>query len=595
MQQEMLKTNCKPRRKIIIDFEVLSKAKFWLCCMKDVDTGKEHTVINNRNELMRIYYKNIDSIWIGYNIKGYDQWIFKSIIAGINPYQMSDILINTGASPAKINIKLIKVKFNFFELGDMSKSLKELELYMGESIKESTIPFDLPQTPTLAQVRELEAYCKHDVNMTYEVFKATRQEYDSHEFLIDYYKLNDSMFKTTKAQLSAHILGAKKPDYDRNDEFDFKIVNTIKLKKYKYIMDWYLNPENRNYKKSFNTMVYGVSTEFGWGGLHSARKKYKAEGHIYNSDVASFYPSIMIEYGLLSRNVSAPEKFTKIRDTRLKFKAVKDSREKPFKIVLNGTFGASKDKNNELYDPQMANAVCVNGQLMLLDLIEKVEERFGDKAILIQANTDGVMFKFESEADAKEYLSICDEWSKRTRMGLDHDSIKSVVQKDVNNYIVIKNNGKMKNVGGYVKDLSLIDNDLPIINKALKERIINNIPVRETIEKANNLIDFQKRVKAPTGKNSHILFNGEKTGLKVQRAFAAKHGFGGNISAIIKGQAPSKVANAPVRVFFNNDNIKNTKVPECLDKEWYISVAEKRLEDFMPGAAYEYTLFDMLG
>lgn len=593
--QAIVKTETKKRRKIIIDFEVLSKAKFWLCCMKDVDTGKEHTVINNRKELMNIYYKNMDAIWMGYNIKGYDQWIFKAIIAGVNPYQMSDIIIHTNTSPRLISEKVNKVKFNFFELGDVSKSLKELELYMGESIKESIVPFNLPQTPTIAQVKDLETYCKHDVNMTYEVFKLTRQEYDSHEFLIDYYKLNDSMFKTTKAQLSAKILGAKKPEYERNDEFDFKIVNTIKLKKYKHIMDWYLNPENRNYKKSFNTMVYGVSTEFGWGGLHSARKKYKAEGFIINSDVASFYPSIMIEYHLLSRNVSSPEKFVKIRDTRLKFKAAKDDREKPFKIILNGTFGASKDKNNELYDPQMANAICVNGQLMLLDLIEKVEEKFGEKATLIQANTDGVMFKFESEEAVKEYLNICNEWSKRVRMGLDHDKIKTVIQKDVNNYIVVKNDGKIKNVGGYVKNLTLIDNDLPIINKALRERMINNTPIRETIENSYKLIDFQKRIKAPSGENSHVLFNGEKTGLKVQRAFAAKHGFGGNISSIIKGQSPSKIANAPVRVFFDNGDIKNTEVPEHLDKEWYISLAEKRLEDFMEGAAYEYTLFDMIG
>ena len=33
----------KDRRRIIIDFEVLSKAGFWMCCMKDYKTNKEHT------------------------------------------------------------------------------------------------------------------------------------------------------------------------------------------------------------------------------------------------------------------------------------------------------------------------------------------------------------------------------------------------------------------------------------------------------------------------------------------------------------------------------------------------------------------------
>ena len=50
--------------------------------------------------------------------------------------------------------------------------------------------------------------------------------------------------------------------------------------------------------------------------------------------------------------------------------------QQPYKIVLNGTYGASKDKYNNLYDPLQANNVCINGQLMLLDLIEHVTSEF---------------------------------------------------------------------------------------------------------------------------------------------------------------------------------------------------------------------------
>ena len=35
------------KRRIVIDFEVLSNAGFWMCCMKDYKTGKEHTIIND--------------------------------------------------------------------------------------------------------------------------------------------------------------------------------------------------------------------------------------------------------------------------------------------------------------------------------------------------------------------------------------------------------------------------------------------------------------------------------------------------------------------------------------------------------------------
>ena len=49
----------------------------------------------------------------------------------------------------------------------------------------------------------------------------------------------------------------------------------------------------------------------------------------------------------------------------------------------NSTYGASKDKHNALYDPSMANNVCINGQLLIVDLLEKLEAGLGDKAQLI--------------------------------------------------------------------------------------------------------------------------------------------------------------------------------------------------------------------
>ena len=83
----------KERRRIIIDFEVLSKGNFWMCCMKDYKSEAEHIIINDREEFLRVFNKNKNSIWVGYNIKGYDQWIMKALIAGLDPCVISDKLI----------------------------------------------------------------------------------------------------------------------------------------------------------------------------------------------------------------------------------------------------------------------------------------------------------------------------------------------------------------------------------------------------------------------------------------------------------------------------------------------------------------------
>lgn len=579
----------KERRRIIIDFEVLSKGGFWMCCMKDYKTEKEHVIVNDREEFLRVFNKNKDSIWVGYNIKGYDQWIMKGIIAGTDPCIISEKIIEQNISPYAVDRSLNKIEIKIFELNDSYRSLKELELFMGEDIRESTVSFDLNRYPTKEEIEELTTYCIHDVRMTFKVFQEVYYKYEAQLGLIEYFKLDESMINKTEAQLSAYILGAKKPNYPREDIVEFEIVNTIKLSKYNNIKQWYEDYNNRDFKKYLRANVYGVDTDFGWGGLHSARKKYEGEKFIVNSDVSSFYPSIMIEYGLLSRNVQNPGKFKEIRDTRFKFKKEKNPIEKSLKLVLNSTYGACLDVNNDLYDQRQGIAICVNGQLLLLDLIEKVELTFGDRAEFIQGNTDGVMFKFNSKEDVDKYLEICKEWSKRTKMNLDHDFIKKIIQKDVNNYVYVKEDNSIKSKGAYVKKLSLIDNDLPIVNKAIKEKLINNIEIEKTVNDSNNLIDFQKCIKI-TGKYSHAVYGKENINLKVLRVFASKLSSDKAIMKMKSDGKLEKISYTPDRVFIDNSQVINKEIPQKLDKSWYIKLAKDRLESFIPENLF--TLFD---
>lgn len=78
------------------------------------------------------------------------------------------------------------------------------------------------------------------------------------------------------------------------------------------------------------------------------------------------------------------------------------------KIVINANYGAMKDQYNPLYDPLMSNNVCLAGQLLLLDLIEKVEPY----AKLIQSNTDGIFLKVDKEEDISIIKQVAAEWEK---------------------------------------------------------------------------------------------------------------------------------------------------------------------------------------
>ena len=166
-----------------------------------------------------------------------------------------------------------------------------------------------------------------------------------------------------------------------------------------------------------------------------------------------------------------------------------------------------------------------------------------------------------------------------------------IIQKDVNNYVYMEENKEVKSKGAYVKKLSLIDNDLPIVNKAIKEKLINNIDIETTINNATDLIDFQKCVKV-TGKYSHVVYGKDNIDLKVLRVFASKNASDYPIMKLKNDNKLEKISYTPDRVFIDNTNIIGKKVPDYLDRNWYINLAKERLDSFTPEDTF--TLFDYL-
>ena len=563
---------------LFYDFEVFSQD--WLVVIKDTDTRTTHKILNDPEALRKIYEANKNNIWVGYNSRSYDQYIFKGILLGMDPKKINDHIIVKNLGGWQYSRAFNQIQFyNFDIMTDKFKGLKQLEGFMGNDIRETTVNFNIDRKLTPKEIEETFFYCNHDVEQTMKVFINRKEEFDSQMNLIKTFKLPLKYINKTKAQLSAIILEADKREHD--DEFEITIVDTLKVEKYKSIVNWYRNPVNLDYKKKLEIEVADVIHLFGWGGLHGARVKYQDEGIFINSDVTSFYPSLMIEYGFLSRNVRHAEKFKEIYDIRVELKKEGKKKEQaPYKIVLNSTYGASKDKYNNLFDPLQANNVCINGQLLLLDLIEHVTDKIPG-AKLIQSNTDGVMFKLPNEETIDIYKDVCKEWETRTRMGLEHDLIKKVIQKDVNNYIIVMDNGKIKSKGAYVKSLNSLDYDLPIVNKALMEYFISGIPVEETINNCNDLIEFQKVVKV-SSKYKCSLYGDQVLNENILRVFASRSRRDPGVYKLKKDKdTKDKIGGTPERCFIENGDIKGIKVPRKLDKQWYIDTAKKRLKDFV--------------
>lgn len=562
---------------LFYDFEVF--AKLWMVVIIDYDTKEKTIIINDKDKLKNFYTLHKNDIWIGYNSRNYDQFILKGILLGKDPYKINNKIINENKKGYSILKSANSIKFNNFDIATGFHSLKQLEGFMGSMIKESSVPFDLQRELTDDEIKETIKYCTHDVEETINVFEYRKEEFDSQLSLIDAFNLDMSMFNKTKAQLSAHVIGAVK-QHSIDDEFNITFPDTLRLNKYKYVLDWYKNPKNRTYgtkqhKKELITNIAGVPHVFAWGGLHAAKKNYVEEGIILCCDVASLYPSIMINYGFLSRNVLEPKKYKEVKETRLKLKKAKNPMQKPYKIVLNATYGASKDRHNPLYDPLMANNVCVTGQLLLLDLIEKIEPYME----LIQTNTDGIYMLVKDMNTVEKIEQIAYEWENRVHLTLEWDIYSKIYQRDVNNYIIIAEDGHYKSKG-CVKKQSEIDYDLPIITKAMIDYCVNGTSVEDTINNCNNLIEFQKIVKI-TSLYKYAMYGDEKLPEKVLRVFASTKEDAKGVYKVKGENKIEKLANTPEKCFLDNDNVTNKKVPDYLDRQYYIDLAKDRLADFL--------------
>lgn len=573
------------------DFEVFKYD--WLVCICNPIDQKWTVIHNNKAGLEKFHAEHKDEIWVGYNSRSYDTFILKGILLDFDPYDISKWIIQDKRKGWEYSSLFNKIQlYNYDCMPTKGHGLKTMEGFMGNDMQETSVPFDLDRKLTKEEYLETIKYCKHDVEQTMEVFIRNKADFDAHMNMLKTFNLPFKNISKTQAQLSALAVGAVKKEWD--DEWNYSIIDTLRIEKYKEVIDWFNDQKAvRNYESTFTTVICGVPHQLGWGGLHGAigdiridkngnriieGKPVHRKGMIIHVDVTSFYPSIMIKYDMLSRNVSDKEVYKQIYDTRVALKkAGKKKEQAPYKIILNATYGICKDKYNPMYDPRKANEVCVNGQLLLVDLLEHLEGH----CELIQSNTDGLIIQIPDTDEAFNTIDdICYEWETRTGMGLGFDLISEIWQKDVNNYIFRFQNGKLERKGGYVKELNELDNDLPIINTALVNAMTRKIPVEDTIMQCDDLKQFQKIVKV-SSKYESAWHNGKRLSEKTFRVFASKNEHDSIIGKIKEySDKVEKFANTPEHCFIDNGDVNKKKVPNNLDKEYYIRLAKKRLEQF---------------
>ena len=88
----------------------------WLVVLIKPDENDVQVIVNDATRLNEYYEKNKDKIFVGYNNLRYDQYIFKSILLGMNPKEINDLIIVEGKNGYQISREFNKIKMYNYDV-----------------------------------------------------------------------------------------------------------------------------------------------------------------------------------------------------------------------------------------------------------------------------------------------------------------------------------------------------------------------------------------------------------------------------------------------------------------------------------------------
>lgn len=611
-------------RIIVTDVEVFKYD--WIVVFLDVSSCT-YSVFHNDNSGVHNFMSQPDLLFCGWNNKHYDNHILKAICCGADPAlvkQINDFIITQERSGWEHwFLRQNRFWFDSFDLMDdtqVGTSLKHCEAHLNLPIEETEVDFQIDRPLTTKEIESTIHYCKYDVAMTAKLLTIRKGYLEAKLNVGRSIGLPDTKsLYMTNARLTAAALQATATErYDERDyvypeNLDKSLIPPEVLAFFDRMHDKSIT-DKELFSSKLSIMVDGAEAVIGFGGIHHAQPNYSETATesrvIRNFDVASLYPSLMVYNGYTSRNIPSSEIFENFYHKRLKAKSEGDKHTaNTLKLILNTTYGASLAKTNPLYDPLMGRSVCITGQLYILELAMRYL-RDTKTVKIIQLNTDGIMISISPEEMPIIYR-INDEWQESKSLLLEEDRISKIAgQKDVNNYIMVFENGKVKTKGAYVTfgmapaGAFSINNNHTIVKKAVIDYFTKGIPVEETINGCNDIFEFQIIAKAGGGYKSvyRVPANFElykkvwqkehkgqrftwedyigprSTVQRVNRVYATKLPNMGTLVKVKPDGTVGKIGGLPESVVIDN---KNVLTLDSVDKQWYIDLAKKYISDYI--------------
>lgn len=493
------------------------------------------------------HLKETNARMVGFNSLGFDYPVIHTLIrmghSDANTlYQKAMAIINGqdgdekwmhNVNPSDRFVQQIDLyKIHHFDNRARATGLKVLEFNMRSDNIED-LPFKVGTNLTPEQIPVLKKYNKHDVAQTklfyYKTLDMIRfREQLTHLYQRDFMNHNDTKIgkdyfamKLEEAGVALYDFGpsgrtprqTKRPTIALRDA----ILPWISFEQPEFtrVLNWLKEQvitETKGVFEDVTARVNGFEFVFGLGGIHGSIESEIVESDadfvIVDLDVSSYYPNLAITNRFFPQHLGETfcDIYKHLYEQRKTYP--KGSAENAMlKLALNGVYGDSNSAFSVFYDPLFTMSITLNGQLLLCLLAEGLMLIPGLQ--LIQVNTDGLTVRVP-RANKHHVDSVRKRWEELTKLELEEAIYKSMMIRDVNNYIAVYENDKVKRKGAYEYNIGWHQNAGGLVIPKVAEKVlIEGAPIRETVEQWPDIMDFMLRTKVPRSSYLAIEWNGQ--------------------------------------------------------------------------------------
>ena len=550
----------------VYDIEVFENC--FHCCVKDTEENQiyKFEISERVNQLTQLvdffYYQNVGRMFCGYNNHHYDDVIINYII---DFYYKMDSMPTMKVCQSLFNLsqKIIESEeggdlpfkkwkyakyFYSMDLLTMQFSrklrvgLKTMQVTMHyKNVQEYDGDFGLP-IPT-SKIDEMIAYNINDVESTTELLNRLQKQIELRLFIeqehgidclsMDSVKMAETFLLEKFSEKSGIPKNVIKEMRSPMDYIPLKdvILPFIKYKnpKLQSILEEMkeqvvYSKERKGYEKKFvlSNVVYSI----GVGGIHTIHTPKiflpNSNEFIGHADVASMYPSLLIEYGFGPRQGGEifRELFAQLKAERLEAKHTGQKVKNEFlKIVLNSPTGKMQQEVSWMYDPFNVFRIRINGQLILLLLVDRLLDLGCE---IIQCNTDGVVYRAKN--GLKQAISdAIKEVESLTRLTFESDEYEAFYQYAINDYFGVLKGGEIEKKGMFITENKLGKGLAPVvIPKAVINYFVKGEPIEEFIKSDRDIRDFLMSQQVD---KKFEVWHGEHRVQRINRFYASTNGY----------------------------------------------------------------------